>query len=108
MKEENSKAYSFSVEVEADYESGIFTINSISLTYNNKLYEFTKDSVLYMDGIRENMPYYDYTNNIEINYYGHSRVFSSEMLQLDWDGNENIQIYLCKEFKDQVCGLCGM
>lgn len=80
---------------------------SINIQVYGRLYTLTRGRVLQVDGILANKPYVGALNGVKIDYYGSALIFRTKFLQVHWDGYEHLDIYICNEYKNIVCGLCG-
>ena len=80
---------------------------AINIEIYGQLYTLMRGRTLLVNGVLVNKPYKSPVNDVVVSYNSGSIIFATKYLQVHWDGYEHIDLYLCKEYKAKVCGLCG-
>ncbi len=71
------------------------------------VYKFSKHGETMVNNVIVREPYKTPMNDVEIIDLGSYSVFKSKFLQVDWNYNGRVEIYLNEAYSDSVCGLCG-
>jgi hypothetical protein len=96
----------FSIELERNSNSFNVLAVSLSIKIYGVHYKILRERIVLVNDQLATVPYQGF-NDISITFYGNKLVFSSLIFEVDWDGYENVEIYMYKNYENYLCGVCS-